>query len=68
MRAAGGDHGTTSLNSLRRLVSGMMLAHGKDIAVGILEPTDFISVRRGPNSEVVILNERVLFEVDAASK
>src|ERR1700680_1020014 len=43
----------------------MMLAHGKDVTIRVLEPGYFVAAGGGPDSQLAILNEGIFFECDA---
>src|SRR4029077_9622527 len=43
-----------------------VLGDAEDVAVGVLEPGDLVTVGRGPDAEVAILNEGIFFADDAA--
>jgi hypothetical protein len=43
----------------------MMLAHGKDVAIRVLEPGYFVAAGGAPDSQLAILNEGIFFECEA---
>ena len=45
---------------------GDVLTYGKDVAVGIFEPGYLAAVGGGPDAEVLVLGEGILFRGDAA--
>src|SRR5579863_3830650 len=44
----------------------VVLAHGKNVSVGIFEPGDFVAAGSCPDAKFLVLNEWVFFEDDAA--